>query len=269
MTRREFTGAVTTLVASAPLVACNASETASQPANFSTGPDDWIGTTQYVNWQHPSIAAIIGDLSAGRPAPKDRAIAAFYFVRDTVKFGFARGFWDQKASDVLASGYGYCNTKSTLFVALLRGLGLPARQVFVDINVQVLSGLLDPGTPYVDHSYVEAWLDGDWRATDSYIVDLPLFQRAQHLLKQSGGVMGWGVHATGSASWVGVTPTFAQYNLNDPRPLGTKVWGPYADVADFYRNVDKPWNRLNVALRLGMGVLGAGINAKIERVRTS
>ena len=95
MTRREFTGAATTLLANAPLLACNASETEAQSANFSTGPDVWMGTTDHVNWQHPSIAAVVSDLSASRPDPKDRAIAAFYFVRDTIKFGFARGFWDQ------------------------------------------------------------------------------------------------------------------------------------------------------------------------------
>jgi transglutaminase-like putative cysteine protease len=42
------------------------------------------------------------------------------------------------ASAVIRAGVGFCNPKSTLFVALLRGAGIPARQHMVSINMNVL-----------------------------------------------------------------------------------------------------------------------------------
>ena len=72
---------------------------------------------------------------------RERAIRIHDFVRDEVRFGWAPAFYEMSASAVLTAGIGYCNTKSTLFVALLRAAGLPARQVFVDVSARILDGL--------------------------------------------------------------------------------------------------------------------------------
>ena len=156
----------------------------------SDNPADWIGRTPHINSDHPQVRAKAAALTNGRGTDRQKARAIFEFVRDEVKFGFTRGFWDNTASDVLASRTGYCNTKSTLFVALLRAVDIPARQVFVDIDRSVLHGILDPGTPYVDHSYVEVLLDGAWIATDAYIVDKALFTPAQARAESEGRLLG-------------------------------------------------------------------------------
>jgi transglutaminase-like putative cysteine protease len=226
-----------------------------------------LEVTAHINHDHPGIMAAARPILAQHTHPRDRALACFVLVRDQIKFGFSAGFWDVKASDVLARGIGFCNNKSTLFVALARACGLQARQVFVDINADVLGGLLNPGTPYVDHSYAEIWIEGAWRATDAYIVDPPMFAAAQKRLNATGGLMGFGVHATGVNTWDGLVPTFSQFNINDPRPIGTRVWGPYRDVADFYARADRPWNKLNGVMRAGVGLLAAGANAKAEALR--
>ncbi|MEM1230617.1 MAG: transglutaminase-like domain-containing protein [Pseudomonadota bacterium] len=215
------------------------------------------------------MRAVVEALTAGCATDTEKALALFGFVRQRIRFGFRVGFWDNRASDVLASGVGFCNTKSTLFIALLRGAGIPARQVFVDIHASVLEGLLDPGTPYVDHSYVEVFLSDRWIATDAYIVDDDLFGPAQRRLRREGGLMGYGVHATGTAQWDGEAPAFAQFNMNDPRPISTRCWGPFEDVADFYRRAESPWNRLNPLLRAGMGFFAVGANRKAQRIRES
>lgn len=50
--------------------------------------------------------------------------AKYNFVRDEILFGYNA---DDTilASRVLAEGYGQCNTKGTLFMALLRGADIP------------------------------------------------------------------------------------------------------------------------------------------------
>lgn len=55
----------------------------------------------------------------------ERVGAAYDFVRDEIVFGYNSSD-NITASAVLADGYGQCNTKGTLLMALLRGLGIPA-----------------------------------------------------------------------------------------------------------------------------------------------
>ncbi|SFQ27209.1 transglutaminase-like domain-containing protein [Tranquillimonas alkanivorans] len=63
----------------------------------------------------------------GWRALDDRVGAACDFVRNDIRAGYNRAD-DIPASEVLADGFGQCNTESTLLMALLRGLGVPCRQ---------------------------------------------------------------------------------------------------------------------------------------------
>ncbi len=236
-------------------------------SQVSDDPADWLGETSYINVSHRRVKDTALAVTGGARDDREKALALFAHVRDNIRFGFAAGFWDNKASDVLKSGRGYCNTQSTAYVALLRAAGIPARQVFVDIDASVLFGILDPGTPFVDHSYVEVFLADAWVMTDAYIVDPPLFVSAQRKLHDEGRLMGYGVHSTGQNDWDGRSASFSQYNILDSRPLGTRRWGVYADVGDFYRNADGVWNRLNPLLRLSMGTLAARANRRAEAFR--
>ena len=230
-------------------------------------PDRWLHETAYINTGHDLVAETALNITKDMTDPIDKARATFRFVRDEIAFGFARRFWDNSASAVLKSQVGYCNTKSTLFVALLRASGIPARQVFVDIHASVLDGIIDPGTPYVDHSYVEVWLNGAWIATDAYIVDRALFEPAQAKVNKEGRLMGYGVHQTGSSDWDGQNQSFSQFNQLDLRPISTRHWGVYEDVGDFYRRAEYPWNRLNPFLRAGFGTFSAAANRRADRLR--
>lgn len=236
-------------------------------AGISDAPEAWRAPTRYIDTEHPAVATTATRLTASLPDDTAKAQAIFRHVRDTVAFGFGCGFWDVRASDVLAMGKGYCNTKSTLFVALLRAAGIPARQVFVDIHSSVLGGILDPGTAYVDHSYAEVWLDGEWRATDAYIVDTPLFTAGQARTGAEGRLMGYGVHSTGHRTWDGRNPSFSQFNILDPRPIHTRVWGVFGDVGDLYTHAPGALNRLNPILRAGMGAFAAGANQRADSLR--
>ncbi|MEM7292180.1 MAG: transglutaminase-like domain-containing protein [Pseudomonadota bacterium] len=232
-------------------------------------PLDWLGSTPLIDKEHPRVREKAADLARGGKTDRDVALAVFNFVRDEIEFGFARGFWKSKASQVLATGRGYCNTKSTLFIALLRANRIPARQVFVDIHSSVLHGILNPGTPYVDHSYVEVFLEGDWIPTDAYIVDRALFEPAQARVLAENRLMGYGVHGTGTMLWDGKSSAFSQFNLLDPHSISTRRWGLFSDVGDFYRFADDPWNRLNPLFRAAMGAMGNAANKRADAIRAS
>jgi transglutaminase-like putative cysteine protease len=251
------------------IAAALAGATGSAVMSTSAAPSGFLAATRYLDFTTAPVQRTIREVTAGQTTDIEKALSIFQYVRDRILFGFAGGFWDHSASDVLRIGRGYCNTKSTLFVALLRGAGVPARQVFVDIDAAVLHGVLSPGTPFVDHSYVEVFLGDAWRATDAYIVDAPLFARAQRKVNFEDRLLGYGVHATGASAWNGRDPTYAQFNRIDPRPLGTREWGVFADVGEFYARVPEAWNRLNPILRVGLGALAAGANFRLDAMRTA
>jgi transglutaminase-like putative cysteine protease len=230
-------------------------------------PADWLGETDYINHSHRAIRRVVQTVGAEAADTRDLACRLHVFVSEQIKFGFSQGFWEQSAADVLARGIGYCNTKSTLFTALLRAAGVPARQVFVDIDARVLSGLLDPGTPYVDHSYVEAFINGAWVASDAYIVDPGLFDAAKAKLDAGGDALGFGIHRDGSTAWDGAAAAFSQYPMTAAAPPGTRVWGIFADVGDFYARADGTWNRLNPLLRAAMPIVAAPANRRAEALR--
>jgi hypothetical protein len=252
---------------------------AAAPALAGADAGAFLGATRHVDCDHAAIRQLAARLTAGQPGDRDpgdrnpgdpdKARAIFTYVSREIRFGFAAGFWDMPASAVLRAGVGYCNTKSTLFTALLRAAGIPARQRFMDIETAVLAGLIDPGTPYVDHSTTEVWLNGGWVETDAYIVDPPLLAAAQRRLALEGGRFGYGAHHRGVADWDAATPAFSQYNRLVGERLGTREWGVFADVGDFYARTEAPWNRLNALLRGGFGVIAASANRRADALRTA
>jgi hypothetical protein len=204
---------------------------------------------------------------AGARGERERAVRIHDFVRDEIKFGWSTGFYDQRASDVLSVKIGYCNTKSTLFVAMLRAAGIEARQHFVNIDAAIVRDFLNPGTSYVDHSYVEVRIDGRWLNVDSYIVDRPLANAARTRLQREGKIVGYGVHRNGTSDWDGTTDAFSQFVNDGAHPrLTTQNFGVYDDVHAFYASGNgvnaQPW-----VVRQLIGVFARRANQKIESVR--
>jgi transglutaminase-like putative cysteine protease len=231
-------------------------------------PDRWTGPTPYLDFGAPHLKALAQTLAMGRPSAKARALAAFYYVRDQVRFGFHPAFYALKASEVLSHGRGFCNNQSTLMVALLRALGVPARAHFVDISADVLDGVLDPRTPYVDHSWTEAWIDGRWVAVDAYIVDPPLMAGAKRRLRAEGRMLGYGAHVNARSDWDAWSGAFSQF-VNDGAVarLSTRDHGVFDDVQAFYAAPGPRWNRRNPVLTAALLATVGGINRRIEAIR--
>jgi len=82
--------------------------------------------TPLLDFPASDIQRLIAERSwTGLPL-KARIGAVYDFVRDDILFGYNADD-ALPASRVLADGYGQCNTKGTLLMALLRGVGVPCR----------------------------------------------------------------------------------------------------------------------------------------------
>lgn len=204
-------------------------------APASDDPAAWLGATAWIQRDDPRIVALAAALTAGALSDVEEAVRIHDFVRDEIAFGFTRDFYRMTATDVLDARVGYCNTKATLFVTLLRAAGIPARQRFVDLSSGVLAGFVSRPGSHVDHSYSEVWLEGRWVRTDSYVVDSALFARARAALARSGAPLGYGVHASGTIAWDGRRDAFVQL-VDDGRVAGLTMrdYGVFADTKAFY-----------------------------------
>ena len=171
----------------------------------------WLQSGPVIDADHPELQRLAAELTAGAEDDRSAAVAIHAFVRDAVPFGFTSDFYELRASEVIGVGEGYCHTKGTLFVALLRAAQIPARQHFLDTRAELLDGITSPSTPYVDHSYVEVWLGGRWVGVDSYILDSEFFEAANARLRAEQRLIGYGAHVGGVLEWDGIRDSFSQF----------------------------------------------------------
>lgn len=238
----------------------------------------FLQPTDLIDSEHPSVQAVVKRIANDSPDPRTRAVAIHDYVRDEIAFGFPPDFYATRASRTLELGVGYCNTKSTLFVALLRAAGVPARIHFVDLDTGLLAGIVDPGTAYVDHSYTEVYLNGRWIDVDSYIVDRPLAEEARRRLLAEGRMFGYGFHRDGTFTWDGSSDAFGQFVAGkpgegsgsaSPRPFTSRDYGVHSDVLALHRDQSSTWNRRGVLLRLLRGLAFREANSRAARLRSS
>lgn len=122
----------------------------------------------------------------------------YNFVRDEIAFGY--NVSDEiPATQVLRDGYGQCNTKGTLFMALLRAVGICCRVhgFTIDKRLQkgAMTGLVYRSAPKnVLHSWVEVLYEGKWYELEAFILDKEYLTKLQE--KNSfctGAFCGYGV----------------------------------------------------------------------------
>lgn len=128
----------------------------------------FLAPAEYVDSEHPSIQNMATQVTGGARDAAARAGCIYDFVREVPYLG--EDFEDletYRASSVLARGRGYCVSKASLFAALARAAGLPAKVAFADVRNHLASPqLLEAmGTDtFAWHGYAEVLVDGRWLA---------------------------------------------------------------------------------------------------------
>jgi hypothetical protein len=160
---------------------------------------------QLADYKHPLVRAKAEELTAGETTIRGKLEKLFFYVRDEIKFGFPPDGDLVKASDTIKMGYGQCNTKGTLFLALSKALNIPARMHFSLIKKEIqrglFTGLIYKMMPeYISHSWVDVEVDGKWRRLDAYINDLSFYFGGRQKLKERGWKTGFSVSCAKNAS---------------------------------------------------------------------
>ena len=153
--------------------------------------NEYLAPTKLLNYDDHSIIELI-EKKNWRQLPEEERIRRIYqFVKDDILFGYNEGD-EIPASKVLKDGYGQCNTKTVLFMALLRAVGIPTRFHGFTIDKILQKGAID-GIIYkltpkeLIHSWAEVYYQDAWLDMEGFILDNAYLSSIQEKFKDCKG----------------------------------------------------------------------------------
>ena len=158
----------------------------------------YLTSTAMLDFNHPTIQSLIIGQGWLNLNEYERIGAAYNYVRDHIEFGYNQSD-ELSSSQVLADGYGQCNTKATLLMSLLRALGIACRFHGFTIEKQLQKGaitgifyLMAPNN--IIHSWVEVYYQNKWLNLEGIILDQKYLTQLQTKFSQvNGAFSGYGV----------------------------------------------------------------------------
>lgn len=184
----------------------------------------YLEPTAMLNFQDEALQQLVKHRGWRDLAYEDRIKEIYDFVRNEIKFGYNRTD-DIPASEVLRDGYGQCNTKSTLLMALLRAVGIPCRihGFLIDKKMQkgALTGityLLAPSK--IVHAWTEVQLHDDWIVLEGVIIDDSYLKQVKsRLCSFNEGFIGYGISVKDKDNinlcWTGESVYVQSFSITD------------------------------------------------------
>ena len=159
---------------------------------------NYLEKTDLLDFDNENIQKLIYERSWKKLDELDRIKAIYNYIRDEILFGY--NVDDKiKASKVLKDGFGQCNTKGILFMALLRACNIPCRihGFTIDKKLQegAMTGFVYKKAPVnVLHSWVEVYYEDTWYELEGFILDKPYLTHLQNKFNDcNGSFCGYGV----------------------------------------------------------------------------
>jgi transglutaminase-like putative cysteine protease len=141
--------------------------------------DIYLRATPTLDYDSDIVRAFISDNSNETAPAPERAISLYYAVRDLIRYDpylASDHPGDFAASRTLELMRGWCVTKSLLYAACCRAIGLPARLGYADVrnhlSTENLRRLLGTDIFYW-HGYTDVFLHGKWvKATPVFNIEM-------------------------------------------------------------------------------------------------
>lgn len=228
----------------------------------------YLQETRMLNYHHSSIQILIKEKQWANDDDFQKIRKIYNFVRDDIAFGY--NIDDTiSASDVLNDGYGQCNTKGTLFMALLRAVGISCRlQGFtIDKKLQkgAMTGLIYKFAPQsIIHSWVQIQYEEVWYNLEGFILDSEYLKKLQEKFSDC---------KTSFCGYGAATDNFQnpqiEWNANDTYIQKEGInhdFGVFNSPDEFFEKYQqrlsplKKWIYQNIGRKL--------MNCNVERIRT-
>lgn len=167
----------------------------------------------------------------------EKVKSIYNFVRDEIKFGYNSSD-DIRASQVLKDGYGQCNTKSTLLMALLRAVNIPNRLHGFTIDKALQKGAItgiwyELSPSNILHTWVEVYIEEKWFNLEGVILDKIYLQKLQSINSHKTATFcGYGAYTDNF-----LNPPI-EWNLNDTYIQDKGInqdFGIFESPDDFYK----------------------------------
>lgn len=220
------------------------------------------------DFNHPLVSETAFRLTKDQNTLQGKIEKLFYYVRDDIKFGFPKKSDLMKASETIQLGIGQCNTKTTLFLALCKSLGIQARIHFSLIKKQIQQGLftgifyrLMP--PLLSHSWIEIKIDDSWKRLDSYINDLQFYLNGKDRLKREGLDTGYSIACSNGSSSADFNITEEKFVQMDAVVEDHGVW---IESGEYYASGQYK-NRPGMIKTLMYRFMIGRINKKVSQIR--
>ena len=160
--------------------------------------EKYLRETKMLDYSSKNIQRLIQERNWNDIEVFERLKSIYNFVRDEILFGY--NIDDNiSASKVLADGYGQCNTKGTLFMALLRACNIPCRvhgfTIDKELQKGAMTGIVYKNAPQnVFHSWVEVYFEDKWYELEAFILDMEYLRKLQRKNSHcTGAFCGYGV----------------------------------------------------------------------------
>jgi len=136
----------------------------------------YLAETKMLNFKHPDIMALVEQRGWKNLSATEKIRQIYDFCREEILFGFNSKADDMPASAVLGEKMGHCNTKATLFMAMLRAVGVPCRIHAFTITKKLQKGAMGAVAYYlapqeIIHTWAEVFHNGKWLDLEGLILD--------------------------------------------------------------------------------------------------
>ena len=240
------------------------------PAFFNSTPQDdpalWLSSTALLDLDDPKLRILAMSLTQLADTNTQKVLAIHGYIKG-LPFGCAASFDHMSAGDVLRSGHGDCHTKGTLFVALMRCVGLPARLRFVTLPSAFLRGIISIPQLSVIHAIGEVYHNERWIQTDAYVADAVLETSAAMLLAKEGLNLGYGIHLHGARQWDAFHDAHGQSISSDASSMPLQDWGVAHDPEQFYALAADPSLKLGWLTRAKWMLAAGVVNRRTHWIR--
>jgi transglutaminase-like putative cysteine protease len=238
----------------------------SSPAAPAESPERWTGSTALLDLQDSRIRLRAQALTQLCRSDRERVLAIYSFVK-RIPFAKPAKLRFRTAREVLDAGRGDADDKGSLFVALLRAAGFPARLCYVELHGDILRGLTD-AIDSAGRPVVQVWLDGRWASTDTYIFDASYAAAARRRLEQQGWEWGYGLHSKGQLLWDGLNDAFLTGGPETSEAVSLGPLGVFHDPADFVASDAYKARYVRIGRVMRWGLVAPAIGRAVSDLRS-
>lgn len=137
--------------------------------------EKYLRATRYLNHDDPAITARAREFCEKFPAPRERAVALFYLIRDSIRYNPYVNIFDENiyiAGNILRLDSCFCVPKAIVLASLCRAAGIPARLRFATMRNLLVPENLKAAMKtdvFYGHGFAELFIGGKWiKATPSF-----------------------------------------------------------------------------------------------------